>query len=176
MTVLNHETAGGFPEYLAVAAVPEGFRDENGHMNVRHHFDLAASAIRGFMDWAGIGSEYAGERHCGFFTVEQHIRFESEVEIGDMVRATVAVIGRGPKTVHGIAILLNDTTRAVATTVEFVAVHVDLQSRSAVPFPDAIGMRIDGARVSDHGVLSGLPLCGVMGVSRRSDEQVRTAE
>lgn len=176
MTVLTYEMARGLPEHLAAAAVPESFRDENGHMNVRYHFDLAATAIRGFMDWAGIDAGYSAARHCGFFTVEQHIRFNSEVEIGDVVRSTVVAIASAPKTVHGMALLLNETTATIATTVEFVAVHVDLDSRSAVPFPEDVSQRLGEVCESDSDVLSLLPLCGAMGVSRRPSAKVGSTE
>lgn len=167
MNGLPYDTGAEFPEHLEPLRIPESYRDVNGHMNIRYHFDLCALAIRRAMECSGLTVEYSTTQRHGFFTAEQHMVFSSEVHIGDLVRATVALIARGRQSVHGVCLLLDESTRTVATTVEFVAIHVSLDSRAAAPWPAGVAERIDTALI-DESAVEVLPQCGAMGVRRQS--------
>ncbi|WP_040839452.1 thioesterase family protein [Nocardia brevicatena] len=153
------------PRELGPLVIPEEFRDENDHMNVRHYFDLCIEAAGRVFDRIGITDDYRAERGQGFFTAEHHIRYYSETRVGDEVSAYFRGIERSDKVVHGMALLVNDTTERLACTLELVGIHVDLTSRSVTPFAPDTATAID-RELRSVDVAWSAPVCGAMGVRR----------
>ncbi|MGW5386742.1 acyl-CoA thioesterase [Nocardia sp. NPDC003963] len=150
---------------LGPITVPDSYRDENDHMNIAHYFDLCVRATTGVFDRVGITDEYRTERGTGFFTGEHHIRYYSETRIGEEVSVYVRGVDRSEKVVHAMALLVNDTTRRLSCTLELTAVHVDLRTRSAVPFAADTAAAFD-RELASAAVGWPVPTCGAMGVRR----------
>ena len=164
------------PSYLQVVAlprecgpvlVPSAYEDENGHMNIRHYFDLEAQAIAEVFDRMGITDDYRTTRGQGFFTAEHHIRYYAEVHVGDRASVHARIVERSDKVVHAMAFLVDDTTERLASTLEVTATHVDLTSRRVVPFAADVADAVDRERArTDVDWLA--PVCGAMGIRARA--------
>lgn len=114
------------------------FADENGHMNVRHYFDMQDQAsVEEFNAW-GIDETYPERTGLGVFTLEQHTSYLGECVPGDAVTVHLRVIAAGEKTLHIIGYLVNDTRGLLAHVIENVIGHVDLSTRRMTPWPEDI--------------------------------------
>jgi len=143
-------------------AVPEDWLDEMGHMNVRWYVHLYSRAMRGLFASFGLDLDYFRERRAGTFALKQYIEYRAEVLVGDEISLHPRVAGRSEKRIHVVNFLVNDTRGAVASTLETVATHVDLEARRSAPFPPEIRERIE--RLAEEHARLGWepPLCGVM--------------
>ncbi len=164
------------PSYVQVIAlprecgpvpIPSAYEDENGHMNIRHYFDLEAQAITVIFDRMGITDDYRATRDQGFFTAEHHIRYYAEVHVGDQVSVHARIVERSDKIVHAMAFLVDDTTERLASTLEVTATHVDLTTRRVVPFADDVAAAVD-RELSRTDVGWPAPVCGAMGIRTRA--------
>ncbi|WP_034269261.1 thioesterase family protein [Haloechinothrix halophila] len=122
-------------------AIPPEYEDLNGHMNIKHYFELQSFAAWGVFRRVGYEDERRPDE--GAFTLEQHLRYHNEVLVGQEVSAHVVLLDRSDKVVHGISFLVNRTTDQVANTLEFVSAHVDLTQRRISPFPTRIADALD---------------------------------
>lgn len=122
--------------------VPPEFEDTNGHMNIRHYFDLQTQALSGLFDRIGytLGD---GAPRVGPFTLEQHLRYHREVLVGHEVSAHLRLVGRDDRLLHGMAFLVNRTERLLANTFEFVLGNVDLDERRLTPFSAPAAAAVD---------------------------------
>ncbi|WP_280398501.1 thioesterase family protein [Nocardia carnea] len=164
-TLPDYEQVVRLPRELGPIRVPESFRDENDHMNIRHYFDLCVDAAGQMFERAGFTDNYRSARGNGVFTAEHHIRYYAETRVGEEVSVYVRGVARSDKVVHVVAMLLNDTTRRLSCTLEITAIHVDLRTRSAVPFAADIAAAIDRELESTEADWP-VPICGAMGVRR----------
>lgn len=164
-TLPDYEQIVRLPRELGPINVPESFRDENDHMNIRHYFDLCVEAGGQIFERIGITDEYRANRGTGFFTAEHHIRYYAETRIGEEVSVYVRGVDRSDKVVHVVAMLVNDTTRRLSCTLEITAIHVDLRTRSAAAFAADIATAIDRELAADAADWP-VPVCGAMGIRR----------
>lgn len=77
-TLPHYEQVVGLPRELGPIRVPESFRDENDHMNIRHYFDLCVEAAGQVFERIGFTDDYRSGRGHGVFTAEHHIRYYAE--------------------------------------------------------------------------------------------------
>lgn len=151
------------PELVRQVAGPE-WEDGNGHVNVRHFYDLHMRAATVALRQVGFDEGYREERGLSVFSVEQHLRYYGEVRIGEEVAAYLRWLGRGSKVFHAISVVVNLSTGQVANTVELLEAHVDLTARRAAAMPADLAGAIDEA-VAAHAALPWqLPVTGHMRV------------
>lgn len=122
--------------------VPAEFEDTNGHMNIRHYFDLQTQAVARLFERIGYTPGKGGPR-VGPFTLEQHLRYHREVLVGHEVSAHLRLVGRDDRLLHGMAFLVNRTERLLANTFEFVLGNVDLEVRRLAPFTVSAAAAVD---------------------------------
>ncbi|WP_167001380.1 thioesterase family protein [Mumia sp. ZJ430] len=130
-----------------VLTVPPEYEDGNGHVNIRHYFDLHARASDRAFERIGIHEPYRQAHELSVFSMEHRICYLDEVLVGQDVAVYVRFLTRSAKIVHGMQMLFNATTGALANTFEFVEGHVSLAERRTVPWPDDVAARIDEAIV-----------------------------
>lgn len=164
----TYEQVNELPREVEPIIVPESFIDENGHMNIRHYYDLGAQAISKVFEEMGITDDYRAQRHEGFFTAEHHVRYFSEIKQGESVACYFQALERSDKVLHGMAFIVNESQRQLAATLEFNAVHVNLDKRRAQAFAEDIAETIDSVLGRTAHVTWSAPVCGVMGVHLRS--------
>ncbi|WP_063125691.1 acyl-CoA thioesterase [Nocardia fusca] len=165
ISIPSYEQVVTLPRELGPLTVPEAYRDENDHMNVTHYFALCVSAATGVFERAGITDEYRATRGAGFFTGEHHIRYYSENRIGEQISVHIRGVDRSDKVVHAMALLVNDSTRRLSCTLELIAVHVDLRSRTAAAFAADTAAALD-RELAPTAVDWPAPVCGAMRVRR----------
>ncbi|KAA1425300.1 thioesterase [Mumia zhuanghuii] len=153
--VLRAEDMAGIDPILTLTVPPE-FEDENGHVNIRHYFDLHARASDPAFEAFGIDDAYREERRLSVFSIEHRIRYLDEVLVGHDVAVYVRMLARSAKIVHGIQLLFDTTTGSLANTLEFVEGHVSLEQRRTVPWADDVAARLD-ATIADGDTWPDLP-------------------
>jgi acyl-CoA thioester hydrolase len=164
--------ANGFPTYEQVVelpaeletVVPREFEDAYGHMNVRHYFELNNSAVASMLGRLGLDDDYVRTKRCGMFTVEHHITYCSEVLVGDPVSSHVRLAARSPRSIRGAAMMVDHATRRLVNVFEFALVHVDLDSRKAVPYGAGIAAAADAELELGRKLDWPVPTTGAMGV------------
>lgn len=111
--------------------VPVTWVDYNGHMNEARFVTAFSKAADRLLFWAGMDAAaiVAGQ---SVFTVETHVRYLAEVQIGDRIRVTTRVLEGGGRKFHiWHALFVGDT---LCATGEQLLLHVDLATRrSALP-------------------------------------------
>ncbi|MBZ5738416.1 thioesterase family protein [Nocardioides mangrovi] len=160
-----------YDEVLAVPAVLEGtvapeFIDDNGHMNVRHYLDYGAHGADRICRDVGIDRDYRANRRMGVFTAEHHIRYFSEMHEGDPFSVHTLFLERSSRAGHVISLILDRRREVLSCTVEIALVHVDLDSRRALPYPDDVAAGIDAWVAQAAAVPWPMPLSGAMGLRR----------
>ncbi len=65
--------------------VPEAYRDENGHMNMRWYLAIFDDAGDVLHDRIGLSREYHQRHGTGTFDLEHHLHFLTEVNPGEEV-------------------------------------------------------------------------------------------
>ncbi|MBL4558730.1 MAG: carnitine 3-dehydrogenase [Rhodobacteraceae bacterium] len=130
-------TATG-PDGLPVTAeqqVPASWVDYNGHMNEAHYLDIGTRASDGGMAMVGADAAYVAGG-LSYFTAATHVRYLSEVHVGERLAATTQFLGGDGRKLHMLHRLWADGDR-LAATVETLMLHVDLAARRVVvPGPD----------------------------------------
>ncbi|WP_028652674.1 thioesterase family protein [Nocardioides halotolerans] len=159
----SFEDVTSLPTRLDGLVTPD-FIDANGHMNVQHYLRAAASGASAWCEEIGIDDDYRAQRRLGVFTNEHHIRYFSEMHEGDSFSVHTAAVGRTDKVVHVVAMLADRTRRVLACCVEIILVHVDMDSRRPVGFPDDVATMIDAATDRTSGISWALPLSGGIGL------------
>ncbi|RLV55358.1 hypothetical protein D9V41_11400 [Aeromicrobium phragmitis] len=152
---------------LFTSTVPERYRDLNGHVNVRGHYDLHMDgAEHAFEKLLGIDQAFLDRTGHSSFSVAHHVQFHHEIMVGHEVSVHLRVLGRGPKTVHAVTVLANRTTGEIASTLEFVEAYVDLTTRRAVAIADEVAERLDALLEQHRELPWSLPPSHQLGTSR----------
>jgi len=123
------------PLSLYQASVRPDWIDYNGHMNVAYYVLAFDHATDRLLDHLGLGQSYLQAESCSVFVVEAHVCYEQEVREGDRLRFETYVLGHDDKRLHFFHTMYHASEGYVAASNELLALHVDMTSRHAVPFP-----------------------------------------
>jgi acyl-CoA thioester hydrolase len=157
------EELAKLPLYLR-KTIPPKYRDAMGHMNIRWYMALYDDAEWDFFSAFGLDNEYYQTQHSGGFSLQQFVRYLAEVKIGDTVSVRMRMLDRSPKRIHYMNFMVNETQNVLASTMEALTTHADLNARRSSPFPPPIAARID-AIIAEHRALTWeAPLCGAIKV------------
>lgn len=118
--------------------------DYNGHMNVAYYTLVFDHAVDAFFEYVGLGRDYRDSTTGSTFAVEHHITYNQEVVEGDAVRCTSRLVGFDEKRIHHYHEMYHAADGYLASTCEFLSLHIDLSIRRVTPFPDAILDRLAG--------------------------------
>ena len=153
---------------LLKATVEPRWIDANGHMNIRHYLELNAEGTTILCDdLLGINDAYRKDRRMGVFTAEHHLKYFSELHLGEELSVHVRVLERSDKVIHMMGLLVDDTHDRLANTLELTLVHVDMDTRSAKPMPEEIAVGFDRYIADSQALDWAPPVIGAMGVRRR---------
>ena len=144
--------------------VPEEYRDENGHMNMRWYlaiFDDAGDVLHGRI---GLTREYHNQHGTGTFDLEHHVHYLSEVNPGEEVAVYMRFVARSAKRLHYLMFMVNETRGKLATIFECMNALADLGVRKTAPFPDEIARKIDDILARHKKLDWPAPLSGAMQV------------
>ncbi|MBB6309330.1 thioesterase family protein [Xanthobacter tagetidis] len=112
--------------------------DYNGHLNMAYYNLLFDRAVDEASQLLGLGPDYAETCGASFFTAEAHVRYLRELKPESPVRVTLRLVDYDDKRLHLFQTLHHAIEGWESATCEQVAIHVDLASRRAVPFPDDV--------------------------------------
>ena len=140
--------------------ISEDYIDGMGHMNVAWYVHLFNGANRGFYEMFGLVRSYMEETHSGIFALESHVRFLSEVKIGQRVTLRSRAIGRTQKRLHFVHFMSIDESDALAAVCEYVAAHIDMNVRRMSPILDPVAAGFDELLAEHRGLDWDPPLCG----------------
>jgi acyl-CoA thioester hydrolase len=130
------------PRYLD-ARVPAEYQDANGHLNVTGYLYLHDQAGWQFLSTVGIDETYRTVRQLSFFDLEHHLRYLSEVGAGDAIAIHGRLVARTAKLLHGQFFMLDLDRGVLASTFEFLSVHMSLETRRSVEWPEDVAGRLD---------------------------------
>lgn len=166
MIVPTYEQVDQLPRHLDLT-VPAEFIDENGHMNIGRYLELGGRALwQRCQRELGMRGDYIEERGLSTFTAEHHLTYHAELLEGADVSVRVRLVARSAKVLHSVCLIVDETNRRLACTMETTVVHVDMSERRPIDFPDDIAALIDAGLAADDRPWPA-PLCGAMGVRRR---------
>jgi acyl-CoA thioester hydrolase len=120
------------------AVVEDAFVDANGHMNVAWYTGLFDRATWAFFALYGLDAGYLARTRRSMFAVEQLLRYYAELRAGERLRVHSRLRAGGDKTIEFSHVMVHVARAQVAATAELTGVHVDLDTRRAVPFEPAI--------------------------------------
>ncbi|MFE9327484.1 thioesterase family protein [Nocardia sp. NPDC052278] len=152
--------------HQAQDVVTPDFIDENGHMNIRHYLEFCSDCAETVVKDIGVDDTYRAVRRMGLFAAEHHLRYYSELHEGDTFSAHSRVLGRTDKAVQMLTFLLDRSHDRLASTVELVLVHVDLERRRSTAFPQDIAAGFDKYIAVSDATDWPAPTCGTMNVGR----------
>ncbi len=144
------------------ATIPEQYRDENGHMNVRWYLHIFDEAGYPLVERVGLTPEYQRQHGTGGFDLEHHLHYLNEVHIGDTVVVYARLLARSAKRIHYMLFMVNETRGTLASIFECVNSFADLTVRRTAPYPDEIAGRIDALLATHQALDWAAPTCGVM--------------
>jgi acyl-CoA thioester hydrolase len=126
--------------------------DPNGHMNLAYYIMLFDHAFDHLLaewdlDWA-----YTKRTKQGLFAVETHTLYERELLVGGSVRVHAWVIEVDSKRLHIAQEMYRLADMRRAACCEVLNLHVDLDSRRVVPWPEGQRLAMEAAAAA-HGAM-----------------------
>lgn len=109
--------------------------DYNGHLNVAYYTLIFDHAVDTFRSSVGLDDAYRDATGGSTFTVEQHITWDREVMEGDEVRVESRLLGYDEKRFHHYHEMYHVADGYLASTTEFLSLHIDLTVRRVTPMP-----------------------------------------
>lgn len=142
--------------------IPEDYLDEMGHMNVMWYTHLFSYGMGGLFDFFGVSWAGLSEVGGGTFALESHVRYLSEVRVGQSVEIYTRLVGRSPKRFHAVHFMVNLEKQDVSAVYETVAAYVNLEQRRMAEIPDSISSKMDEMIDRNSKLSWEPPLCGIM--------------
>lgn len=150
------------PASLTLVAPPE-FEDQNGHVNVTRYYSLHMQAAEIALGGLGFDQQLIEDEKLTIFSAEHHLTFVHEVLVGQQVSVHVRLLSRSAKAMHGVSILVNDTTGRIANLLEFIELHVDLSTRRTTALRGKAADLLDRV-IAEHAALDwDVPRSGPLG-------------
>ncbi|MDO6565113.1 thioesterase family protein [Amphritea sp. 1_MG-2023] len=119
--------------------------DYNNHMNVAYYvliFDLAGTEL---VSQLGLSEAVTNASQISWMVLENHITYNNEVVLDQLVEVRCQLIDHDSKRLHLYFEMFAqhpDGSEYLASTLEQMAMCVDLSSRSSCPFPVEIAENI----------------------------------
>lgn len=116
--------------------------DINQHLNVAYYALLFDQASEAFMAHVGVDDAYIHASRFSWVVLESHTCFQRELGLDEPLGVEVQVLGADAKRIHLFQTLMQVEQGFKAATNELMILHLDLNRRCAVPFPEPVGRRI----------------------------------
>ncbi len=122
--------------------------DYNGHLNMAYYNVLFDRAVDETYELIGVGADHVEQRRQSVFTAEVHVRYLRELHAGDPVRVTFQLLDYDAKRLHFFEQLFHAEQGWVSATSENMSLHVDLNSKTTVAFPQPIAAQLAEMKAS----------------------------
>jgi len=123
--------------YLTTKKIIKKWTDYNGHMNVAYYvliFDLYAAEL--LMTKFKMGEHSAKTTKKSTMVVETHITYNQEVKESDEVDINLIYCDHDKKRLQYKFEMIHKTKKYLASTMEILALYVDLGERKVAEFED----------------------------------------
>ncbi|MEM9564022.1 MAG: thioesterase family protein [Actinomycetota bacterium] len=138
--------------------------DDNGHFNAGYYFVVFDQAVTDVMNFVGLDREHRQHNDVTTFSVEGHITFEREMNLGDPIEIRTILLDWDAKKFHYINLMHHGTEGWLAATNELLSMHIDNATRRSAPMAPEVQERLAVIR-SAHANLPVPPQVGrVIGV------------
>ena len=121
--------------HLATQKILKEWTDYNNHMNVAYYvliFDIYGAEK--LMDIFNMGEQSAKTTKKSTMVVESHISYNQEVKQGDEVDVNLIYFDHDKKRLQYKLEMIHKSKKYVASTIEVLALYVDLQQRKVSEF------------------------------------------
>jgi acyl-CoA thioester hydrolase len=142
--------------------VPESYRDNNGHMNVRWYMAIFDDAGDVMHDCRGLTPEFHREHGTGTFDLEHHIQYISETLPGEQVAVYLRSVAYSAKRFHYMMFLVNESTGKLSATFECMNAFADLRVRKTAPWPEYAARKMAEWTAENQRLDWPAPVCGSM--------------
>ncbi len=127
---------------LASQLIAEHWEDQNGHVNVGYYMALYNDSGWPMLDLIGVDKRYFTERGLGLVDLDNHLRYFSELHVGERVTAYGRFLGHDAKRIQGMVFVVNDDRDVLACSIEFLSMSIDLEKRRSTEIPDDIARNL----------------------------------
>jgi acyl-CoA thioester hydrolase len=110
--------------------------DHMDHMNVQFYTACFDEATWHLFAELGITPSYLKENRRGMAAVEQRTLYKQELHAGALIRITSELLEMKAKGIRFLHRMYNTESGEEAASTELFAVHIDTETRKAVPFPE----------------------------------------
>ncbi len=110
--------------------------DHMDHMNVQFYTARFDEATWHLFAELGITPRYLKENRRGMAAVEQRTLYKQELRAGALIRITSELLEMKPKGIRFLHRMYNTESGDEAASTELFALHIDTETRKAVPFPE----------------------------------------
>ncbi len=142
--------------------IAEEYLDAMGHMNVMWYTHLFSVGMGSLMNSVGLEWEVITEHHAGTFALESHVRYFSEVRVGQEIALYGRVIARSEKRFQAMQFMINQDKRDVSASLEVINAYIDLNARRMAAMPKQVRENLDRL-ILEHSQLDWpAPVCGIM--------------
>ncbi|WP_417222486.1 thioesterase family protein [Amphritea sp.] len=144
--------------------------DYNNHMNVAYYvliFDLAGSELVGQL---GLSEAVTKATDISWMVLENHITYNNEVVLDQPVEVRCQLLDHDSKRLHLYFEMIAknpDGTDYLASTLEQMAMCVDLSSRSSCAFPDTVAQKIELMAKQQASLVTPSGIGRTIGIRRR---------
>jgi acyl-CoA thioesterase FadM len=147
--------------------IPPEYIDIMGHVNVMWYTHILDYGTRNLFALFGYGEEYVRQTGNGSFALESHIRYLTELHLGQSVSVRSRLLDRSDKTIHFFHFMTRDHDGCLVATIEVLGAHTNLTTRRITPFPPSILARLDPLLAAHQALPWDPPLCGHIGVRKK---------
>ena len=123
--------------HISTEKIKKEWTDYNGHMNVAYYvliFDLNAAEL--LMNKFNMGEKSAKETNKSTMVVESHITYNQELLEGDEVDLNLIFFDHDKKRLQYKFEMVHKTKKYLASTIEILALYVDLSKRKVAEFEE----------------------------------------
>ena len=123
--------------HISSEKIKKEWTDYNGRMNVAYYvliFDLNAAEL--LMNKFNMGEKSAKETNKSTMVVESHITYNQELLEGDEVDLNLIYFNHDKKRLQYKFEMVHKTKNYLASTIEILALYVDLSKRKVTEFED----------------------------------------
>ena len=124
-------------EIIRGKVLPEWI-DVNDHMNVAFYILAFDQAVDSLWEIFGITQDYINITSGSTFAVESHITWQREFSVDEPYFITSQLLAYDKKRIHQFMRMYHAEKHYLASTAEWLNLHVDLETRRVSPWPNAI--------------------------------------
>ncbi len=147
---------------LHSATIGEDFLDAMNHMNVMWYTHLFSEGMASLQAQVGLSWQELEAVNGGTFALEAHVRYLSEVRVGQTIDLRARVIARSARRYHVLQFMTNRDKQEVAATNEMIGAYVDLGKRRMANLPDSVRVKLDALIEQHHELAWEPPVCQSM--------------